>query len=147
MKTDPTFPLPWEQILWSGAPAFPVSLRVPGMRYAFTDFRLVVKRKYRTLDELALHDIESVSLAQAWWQRILGTSTVRVSSRRGAVLELANIHHGPQLALVLQLRATELFGDDTKALDADFFKSAIGPRAGSLLRPRHGLMLAATLVF
>ncbi len=66
-------------------------------------------------------------------------------ARRG--LELANIHHGPQLALILQLRATELFGDETRALDADFFQSALGPRAGSLLRPRHGLVLAATLAF
>ena len=147
MKTDPTFPLPWEQVLWSAAPAFPASLRAPGTRYAFTDFRLVIKRKHRTVDELALHDIESVSLTQTWWQRAAGTSTVRVSSRRGAVLELANIHHGPQLALILQLRATELFGDETKALDADFFRSALGPRAGSLLRPRHGLVLAATLAF
>jgi cytochrome c553 len=106
-----------------------------------------VKRQYRTLDELALHDIESVSLTQVWWQRPLGTSTVRVRSRRGAVLELANIHHGPQLALILQLRATELFGDDSRALDADFFTSALGPRTGSLLRPRRGLMLAATLMF
>ena len=56
------------------------------------------------------------ALTQAWWQRAPGTSTVHVFSRRdGSVLELANIHHGPQLALILQLRATELFGDDTRA--------------------------------
>ena len=147
MKTDPTFPLPWEQVLWTAAPAFPVSLWAPGTRYAFTDFRLVVKCRNRTPDELALHDIDSVTLAQSRWQRALGTSTVRVFSRRGTVLELANIHHGPQLALILQLRATELFGEETRAIDADFFRSALGPRAGSLLRPRHGLALALTLVF
>jgi cytochrome c553 len=147
MKTDPTFPLPWEQVLWSAAPAFPVSLWGPGVRYAFTDFRLVVKRKQRTVDELALHDIDSVRLTQAWWQRTLGTSTVHVCSRRGgSELELANIRHGPQLALILQLRATELFGDETRAIDPDFFRSALGPGA-SLLRPRHGLVLAATLAF
>jgi hypothetical protein len=116
--------------------------------YAFTSFRLVVQRRYRTVDELALDDIESVSLTQTWWQRAAGTSTVHVSSKRGGpALRLANIQHGPQLALVLQLRATELFGDDTRALDADFFRRALGPGAPSLLRPRQGLALAATLVF
>ena len=130
MNTDATFPLPWEQVLWSSSPAFPASWWLVGTEYAFTNFRLVVKRKNRTVGELALDDIESVSLTQAWWQRAAGTSTVHVVSRRdGAGLELANIHHGPQLALVLQLRATELFGDDTRALDAEFFRSALGPAA------------------
>ena len=143
-----TFPLPWEQVLWSSGPAFPVSLLHRRTQYAFTDFRLVVNRKNCTINELALHDIESVALTQAWWQRAAGTSTVRVFSRRnGAALELANIHHGPQLALILQLRATELFADDARQLDAEFFRSALGPGAPSLLRPRQGFFLAATLVF
>jgi cytochrome c553 len=147
MRTDPTFPLPWEQVLWTAAPAFPVSLRDLGTRYAFTDFRLLVIRRNRTSEELAIHDIDSVTLVQSWWQRVVGTSSVRVVSRHGAKLELANVHHGPQLALILQLRATELFGDEARALDADFFQSALGPRSRSLLRPRHGLALAITLVF
>ena len=147
MKTEVTFPLPWEQVLWSSAPSFPISLSRPGVRYAFTDFRLVVNRRHRTIDELALHDIESVSLTQSGWQRLTGTSTVRVvSRRRRAPLELANIYHGPQLALILQLRTTELFGDDARALDRDFFRSALGPRSISILRPRRGLMLAAAAV-
>jgi cytochrome c553 len=147
MNTDVTFPLPWEQVLWSSAPSFPISLSRLGIRYAFTDFRLVVNRRKRTIDELALHDIDSVCLTQAWWQRLAGTSTVRVfSRRRRSPLELANIHHGPQLALVLQLRATELFGDDVRALDRDFFRSALGPGAISILRPRRGLVLAAAAV-
>jgi hypothetical protein len=116
--------------------------------YAFTSFRLVERRRHRTVDELALDDIESVSLTQTWWQRAAGTSTVRVFSKLdGSELQLANIHHGPQLALVLQLRATELFGDDTRSLDADLFRSALGPHAPSILRPRHGLALAASLMF
>ena len=111
----------------------------PWTEYAFTDFRLVVKRRNRTAHELALDDIESVSLTQAWWQRTAGTSTVHVFSRRGGpALELANIHHGPQMALVLQLRATELFGDDTRALNADFVRRALGPGAPSILRPHQG---------
>jgi hypothetical protein len=147
MNKMSTFPLPWEQVLWSSAPAFPVSLFRRRTQYAFTDFRLVVNRKNRTVGELALHDIESVALTQAWWQRATGTSTVRVFSRRnGAALELANIQHGPQLALILQLRATELFADDVRQLDAEFFRSALGPGAPSLLRPRQGFVLTSTLV-
>ena len=148
MKTDEAFPLPWEQVLWSSSAAFPVSLARPRTQYAFTDFRLVVRRRNRTLQELALDDIDSVALSQSWWQRALGTSTVQIFSRRDArVLALANIRHGPELALILQLRATELFGDDTSNLDADFFRSALGPGAPSILRPHQGLLLAATAVF
>jgi hypothetical protein len=148
MKADETFPLPWEQVLWSSSPALPVPLARLWTQYAFTDFRLVVRRRNRTIHELALDDIDSVGLSQSWWQRAAGTSTVRIFSRRdGRLLELANIRHGPQLALILQLRATELFGDDTRNLDADFFRSALGPGARSILRPHQGLLLAATLVF
>ena len=148
MNSDATFPLQWEQVLWSSSPAFPTSWCRPRTEYAFTNLRVVVKRRNRTVQELALDDIESVSLTQTWWQRTVGTSSVRVLSRRDrSVLELAGIHHGPQLTLVLQLRATELFGDDTRALDAEFFRSALGPAAPSLLRPRQGVALAASLVF
>jgi hypothetical protein len=148
MKSDEAFPLPWERLLWSSRPAFPASLSTIGARYAFTDFRLVMRRRNRTLRELALDDIESISLTQSWWQRLVGTSTVRAFSRHDAsALELSNISHGPQLALVLQLRATELFGDDTRELDADFFRTALGPDAPSILRPHRVLLVAATLVF
>ena len=147
MDTEVTFPLPWERLLWSSAPAFPISLSRLGTGYALTDFRLVVNRRNRTIDELALHDIENVCLSQAWWQRTSGTSTVRVfSRRRRSPLELANIHHGPQLALILQLRVTELFGDEARALDCDFLRSALGPGAISILRPPRGLVLAAAVV-
>ena len=147
MTSDVTFPLPWEQVLWSSAPAFPMSMSRRGTKYAFTDFRLVVSCNNRTIDELALHDIESVRLTQSRWQRLTGTSTVRVSSRRSRLpLELANIRHGPQLALILQLRATELFGDESKALDPEFFRSALGPGAASILRPHQGLVLGAVAV-
>jgi len=148
VKTGETFPLPWEQVLWSASPAFPASLVHPQMSYAFTDFRVVVRRHDRTLHELALDEIDSVRLTQSWWQRITGTSTVQVRSRRnGSSVRLAHIYHGPQLALVLQLRATELFGDETKDLGADFFRSALGPDAPSLLHAHQGWVLAATFAF
>ena len=85
--------------------------------------RSVVRRsRSRPCRNLALDDIDSVRLTQSWWQRATGTSTVQVLSRRnGSSVKLANIHHGPQLALILQLRATELFGDDSKGFDAGVF--------------------------
>jgi hypothetical protein len=146
MSTVATFPLAWEQVLWSASPAFPVRLWHPRTEYAFTNFRLVVRRGHRTVKELALDDIESVTLTQTRLQRASGTSTVHAFSKRdGSALRLADIHHGPQLALVLQLRVTELFGDDTKSLDAEFFRTALAPGAPALLHPRHGLAVAATL--
>ena len=147
MSSHATFPLPWEQVLWSAVPAFPFALSRRGLAYALTDFRLVVSRENRPIHELALHDVESVNLSQTWWQRAVGTTSVRVTSRCGTSLELAHIHHGPQLALILQLRATELFGDDALTLDAEFFRSALGPGSAGVLRPHHGLMMAATLMF
>jgi hypothetical protein len=148
MKTEETFPLPWEQVLWSSSPSFPISLVHAGRRYAFTTFRLVVRDRDRTVNELALDDIESVRLTQAWWQRAAGTSTVRVMPRRrGRVLELANIRHGPQLALILQLSLASPFGENARELDADFVRSALGPGSHSILHPHQGLAIAATLAF
>jgi cytochrome c553 len=147
MKTEETFPLPWEQVLWSSSPAVPISLVRPGTEYAFTDFRLVVRRHGRTVEELLLDEVGGVRLTQSWWQRAAGTSTVQVRSRRNGSLALANIYHGPQLALILQLRAAELFGDDGKDIDGEFFRSALGPGAPSILRPHQSWLLGATVAF
>jgi hypothetical protein len=148
MTSDRTFPLPWEQVLWSGSPSFPTSIVRLRTTYAFTDFRLVVRRSGRTVQELALHQIDSVRLTQSRWQRMTGTSTVRVTSRcEGSVCELADIRHGPQLALILELRVAELLGDDSKEIDAEFVRTALGSKGPSLLRPRQGILLAATLAF
>jgi PH (Pleckstrin Homology) domain-containing protein len=173
MAAEPSelFPLPWEQVYWSSAPAWPLSVLRPATQYALTDFRLVVRRRGRTVQELALDEVGSVRLSQSWSQRLIGTSTVHVHSRRngrapvrarsaghshpaaalgtraaaalGAPIELANIHQGPQLALILQLRAID------SVEDAEFIRSALGGDA-SLLRPRHlsaGLLAAVTLAF
>ena len=148
MKADETFPLPWEQLIWSTTPVFPVSLLRPATRYALTDFRLMVRRNNRTLGELALDDIDKVRLTQAWWQRAIGTSTVRVHGRRGgAALELANVHQGPELALVLQLRATEAFGEDGRELGADFLRSALRADAAPVLRRRSNPFVGMFVLF
>jgi hypothetical protein len=147
-KTGDSFPLPWEQVLWSSSPAFPASLASPRTQYALTDFRLVVRRRGRTVNEIALDDILSVGLTQAGWPHAAGISTVRVASRRnGRTLALASIHQGPELALLLQLRATELLGDDPGDIDAEAFRRALGPVAPPIPEPHRSLWLAATVVF
>ena len=147
-KTEETFPLPWEQVLWSASPSFPTSMAHPRTTYAFTDFRLAVLRADRIVQELPLDELDRVRLTQSWRQRLTGTSTVRVTSRRdGSVCELADIHHGPQLALILQLRVAGLLGDDAKDIDVDFVRGALGPSSPSLLRPHQGILLVATLAF
>jgi hypothetical protein len=150
MVTEPleTFPLSWEQIFWSSSPAFPLSIVRPATEYVLTDFRLVVRRHGRTVQELTLDEIDRVRLRQNWCQRLTATSTVQVFSRRqgGTTVELANIRQGPQLALILQLQATELLTADVKGADAEFVRRALGADA-PLLRPRHGLAFAATLAF
>jgi hypothetical protein len=136
---------PWERMLWSSSPALPASMLHPGTQYVLTDVRVAVRRRRRMVQEIALDDIASVRLTQNWYQRLAATSTVRIQSTRGGrSLELANVHQGPQLALILQLLATERFGT---ALDADFVQSALGPNAPRLLRPHHGLVAGATLAF
>jgi hypothetical protein len=67
------------------------------------------------------------------------------SKREGPALHLEHIHHGPQLALVLQLRATELFGDDPR-IDADLFRRALGPGTPSILGAYRAAAVAATIV-
>ena len=148
MPASEIFPLPWEQLLWSSTPAFPVWLARPYTTYALTDFRLVVMRRGRTVDEIALDEIDSVRLTQSPWQRACGTSTIQVRSRRnGWLLHLAGIRRGPELALMLQLRVGEFFGEDGRGIDADFLRSAVGPDSPSILRPHKGVLVAATTAF
>ncbi len=143
------FPLPWEHVLWSSPPALPARLAFPCTMFALTDFRLVVRHRGRTAQEIALDDVDNVALVQSWWQRAAGTSTVRVVSRRGdRTLSLANIREGPQIALLLQLRAAEFLADEPSDIDIGFFRRALEPGARRLLRPRpQGMLIAATLAF
>ena len=58
-----------------------------------------------------------------------------IGRRAGTSLELANVHRGPELALVLQLRATESFSEDGREFGADFLRSALRADAAPVLRP------------
>ena len=150
MRTKPleTFPLSWEQVLWCSSPGLPAWLARRATEYVLTDFRIVVRRRARIVQELALDDVAGVRLQQYWHQRLAATSTVVVSGRRGGPpLELTSITQGPQLALILQLLSTDRFGAAIDAIDREFVVSALAPDAPRLLRPSTGLMVGATLIF
>ena len=135
----------WEHVLWSASAAFPRSLGRPATEYVLTDFRIIIRRRGRILRELALDDVAGVRLTQSWHERLAGTSTVRIDSRRRhSAVALSGVHQGPQLALVLQLLSTDRLGTD---IDRDFVVRALAPNAPRLLHPRAGLLMAAALVF
>lgn len=170
--TDETFPLQWERIVWSARPAFPRAVARWRTEYILTDFRIVVRRSGRTVDEIAVDDIARIELRQGRLQRLMGTSSVIVHWHRSpdrSPLKLADIRQGPQLSLVLQLLAADRanFNLDDDRLDddrrnddlahddfisdnffnAEFVQRALSPDSPSLLRPRHALFAISTLVF
>jgi hypothetical protein len=103
-----------------------------------------VRRRGAIVHEIALDDIASVRLGQSWRQRLAGTSTVCIRSRLiGRLITLRDIHQGPQLALVLQLLATDRAG---ATLDREFVESALGANAPRLLQPNHGAMTVAVML-
>ena len=135
---------PWERLFWSSRPGFPTALLQPRIEYALTDFRLVVRRNGAVLHEIALDDIAAVRLEQSWRQRVAATSTVRVLSRRaGRAITLREVHQGPQLALILQILATDRHG---AWLGREFVRSALSPDASPLLRPNHALTAVAAVL-
>lgn len=135
----------WEHVLWSAVPGLPTSLVYPATEYILTDFRIMVRRRGRIVQELALDDVARVRLNQSWHERLTATSTVGIESRRqNSTVTLRRIHQGPQLALVLQLLSTDRFGSH---VDPEFVVGALAADAPRLLRPRIGLMIAATVAF
>jgi len=134
---------PWERLYWSCRPGFPTSVLQPRTDYALTDLRIVVRRRGEVLHEIALDDIAAVRLGQTWRQRLAATATVRVTSRRaGRRILLRDVHHGPQLTLILQLLASE-----RHALDPEFVRDALSADASPLLRPNHAVVALATVFF
>lgn len=153
--TGEAFPLQWERIVWSARPAFPRALTGFRTEYVLTDFRILIRRSGRTVNEIAVDDVAHVELRQGRLQRLWGTSTVVIYCRhsrhgrhhthhRRKPVELVDVRQGPQLALVLQLLTTE--GASVTA-DDEFVRSALGPHSPRLLRPKHAVFAGATLAF
>jgi hypothetical protein len=135
---------PWERLFWSCRPGLPAAILHPGTEYALTDLRIAVRRRGTVVHEIALDDIAAVRLQQGWRQRLAATSTVRVLSRRaGREIVLRDIHHGPQLTLILQILATDRHGT---VLDREFVRSALSADAAPLLRPNHTLVAVAAVL-
>jgi hypothetical protein len=128
--------LPWERRLWAGRSALPCR---PRARFLLTDLRLV-RIVDREVAEILLGDIADVRQTRSKFDRVVGTSTVIVHSRRpGATLDLRGVRRGAQLAAVLEL----LSGDSPVRLDERAVHDALrwDPRG----RPRGAPRAAAAL--
>jgi hypothetical protein len=122
-----TVPLPWERLLWQDRPR---RLLAGGraVRYVLTDFRIVRVAGART-DEIALHDIREVHRTQSTLDRLLGTATVRVESRRpdATPLVLTGVRRAAHLAALVEL----LSGDPEARFDEATVKAALEWKPGA----------------
>jgi hypothetical protein len=142
-------PLPWERLLWTGRSRRLARL-VAGERYFLTDFRIVRLARGEAA-ELAIQDIGDVARVESRLDRLLGTSTIVVHSKRVAPpIVIAGIRRGAQLAAVLELMA----GDPRARLDPDAIRAALTfePRSRAAGRELAAavavvLMAAAAVVF
>jgi len=85
----------------------------------------------RAVDELAIHDIGDVDRSESQFDRLVGTSTIRVAPRdpRRTTIVLRGIRSGAQLAALLEL----LSGDPRAAADPESIRATLQwePRAPS----------------
>jgi len=98
-------------------------MRARGVRYALTDFRLVLDSRSCT-DEIALADIADVHVMRSRLDRLLGASTIRVEPlRRGArPIILVGVRRGAQLAALIDLLSGHA---DALPLDSDAIAAAL----------------------
>jgi len=138
------FPLAWERLLWSGRAVWRGQLG-RHQEYHLTDFRAVVRRANRTMAELAIHDLARVELRETRTQQPGGTSTIVLHPKgRGDTVVFADIRQGPQLALILELLATDPMGLD---LDSALIRDALGPDSPGLFSRRRGVLAAWAAAF
>ena len=123
----------WERLLWSGRPARWLGRRARE-RYRLTDVRLE-RTSGHQIAELALGDIGDVQREESRLDRVLGTSTLVIHSRRRPAdppMVLASIRRGAQLAALLEL----LSGDPRARLDDESVRAVLSwsprPPAGDL---------------
>jgi hypothetical protein len=94
------FPLPWET----------VQLRT--RRYAVSDFRIVTLHAGSVVDEVALHDIESIGVAASTAERLTGVGTIVIRSARAADpdLRIRRVVSAKRAALTLNLLLGDIRG-------------------------------------
>ena len=132
----------WERLLWQGRPWRP-DRWCAGERYLLTDFRLV-RLERDDAEEIALDDITDVRRTETRLDRILGTSTLAVHSRRRSPVVLVSVRRGQQLAALLELLA----GDPRAPRDAEATRSALAwnPRSPAIdLRQALGSIIAVLI--
>lgn len=135
---------PFERRLWSGRPVRLVR-RLRGERYFLSDLRLVRVARGE-VHEIALHDISEIHRRESRLDRLLGTSTLTVDSRRAgaASMTLAGVRSGAQLAALVELLA----GDPRASLDDEAVRAALAwnPRhPGGDLREALGGLVAVVV--
>jgi hypothetical protein len=126
---DPRVLLPWERLLWSGRP-WRAGARLAGEHYLLTDFRLL-RITRDSVCEVALDDICNINRTESRVDRLLGTSTIAVSScDRPETVLLQSVRRGAQLAALIELLA----GDPRAPRDADAVHAALAwePRQRSI---------------
>ena len=135
-------PLPWERVLWSGRPLH-LGARLRRERYVLTDFRLI-RAAGAAFDELVLHDIGDVQRVESRLDRLLGTSTLAIhSKRRGAApIVLTGLRRGAPLAALLEL----LSGDPHAPTDADSIHAALAWNPHPPASPYRGATSAIVAV-
>lgn len=131
-------PLTWERLLWSGHPVFP---HARGTRYVLTDFRLVRIDGDQAAD-IALHDIAEIHRSESRLDRLTGTSTITVQSRRRTeALVLHRVRRGAQLAALLELLSAEI----RAPLDADAVNAALAWDPGGAGKGYREALAAAAI--
>jgi hypothetical protein len=137
-------PEPFEKLLWSSRPRR-IARRRRGERCFLTDLRLV-RVAGRDVNEIALHDIGEVHRSESRWDRLLGTSTLLVESRRRSAppIVITGIRGGAQLAALLEL----LSSDPNASIDDAAIRAALAwsPRPpGGDLREALGGFVAVSI--
>src|SRR5579872_5378297 len=127
--------MPWERLLWRSR-SWRFARRAAGERYLLTDLRLV-RVERRQSEELALDDIRDVQRTETRADRVFGTSTLTITSRRHSPpIVLHGIRHGQQLAVLLEILAR----DPDAPRDPDAVRAALAWEPGPLtFRPREAL--------
>ena len=133
MDVEP--PLPWERILWRR--------RRGGAVYTLTDFRVFTARG-RRVREIALQDVAEVEHFRSRFDRLLGTSSVRVDARnpRRPAVVFHHVKHGAHLSALIELLA----GDPQASLDPAAVQAALLWEPASPDRHRGAIVALAAVV-